>query len=304
VPAFSPPDAAAIPDLLARCTFPAPRTRVTCAVSGGADSSALLVLAVAAGCSVDAVHVDHGLRDDSAAEADVVRDLAARLGAEFRSVAVEIAPGPNMEARAREARRSVLPPDAMTGHTADDQSETLLINLLRGSAATGLAAMRPGRRHPILGLRRRETVGLCAALGIGVVEDPMNADRRFLRTRVRHDLLPALTVAADRDLVPVLCRQADLLRDDDDLLETLADAVDPTDAPALTAAPAPLARRAVRRWLASVDRTGYRPDAAAVRRVLDVAAGRAVACELPGGVRVSRHRQRLVASGDGTTTAR
>jgi tRNA(Ile)-lysidine synthase len=272
-------------------------------VSGGADSSALLLLAVAAGCVVEAVHVDHRLRRGSPAEAETVRELALAVGATFRGVSVDVGHGPNLEARARDARYGVLPPDVLTGHTADDQAETVLLNLLRGSASAGMAAMRPGPRRPILRLRRAETVALCTARGLVTVADPFNRDRRFLRTRVRDELLPALSAAADRDLVPVLCRQADLLRDDDDLLEALAAALDPTDARALTAAPVAIARRAVRRWLAAVDPHGYRPGAAAVQRVLDVAAGRADACELGGGGRVSRSRQRLtITDGAGPTT--
>jgi tRNA(Ile)-lysidine synthase len=82
--------------LLARCTFPPAGTAVSCAVSGGADSLALLILAVAAGCEVTAIHVDHGLRAGSAAEADVVRDAAARYGAAFRAEQVDVAPGANV----------------------------------------------------------------------------------------------------------------------------------------------------------------------------------------------------------------
>src|SRR5688500_13517351 len=91
VPACSPPD------LLARCTFPPPGTHVTWAVSGGADSAALLILAVAAGCTVEAVHVDHGLRRGSDREAAVVADLAATVGATFRADSVTVPPGPNLE---------------------------------------------------------------------------------------------------------------------------------------------------------------------------------------------------------------
>ncbi|MBA2752521.1 MAG: 7-cyano-7-deazaguanine synthase, partial [Actinobacteria bacterium] len=84
-------------DLLARCRFPEERAPLTCAVSGGADSLALLVLAVSAGCRVTAVHVDHGLRPDSASEAEVVASAAARFGAGFRSERVEVDRGPNLE---------------------------------------------------------------------------------------------------------------------------------------------------------------------------------------------------------------
>lgn len=285
-------DAGRFLSVLARCTFPAAGTAVTCAVSGGADSTALLVLAVAAGCRATAVHVDHGLRPDSAAEVDVVRRTAERLGVEVRAETVHVGDGPNLEARARSARFAVLPDDVLTGHTAEDQAETVLLNLLRG-AATGLAAMRPDRRRPLLALRRTDTVWVCAELGLETVDDQSNNDPRFLRNRVRHEALPLLNELAGRDLVPILTRQADLIRDDGDLLDQLAATIDATDARALTASPLPLARRAVRRWLADAGGTGHPPDLATVDRVLDVAAGHHVACEISGSMRVSRRHQRL-----------
>src|SRR4051794_14277118 len=165
--------------LLARCNFPAPGTAVIAAVSGGADSTAMLLLAIDAGCHVTAVHVDHGLRDESPAEAEHVASLAASLGVPFRAERVDVAPGPNLEARARDARRAVLGPTAMTGHTVDDQAETLLLRLLRGAGTSGAAGIRPGPTKPILALRRRETRALCAARGITPIEDPSNADPSF-----------------------------------------------------------------------------------------------------------------------------
>jgi len=280
------PDAA---ELLGRCTFPSAGTDVTCAVSGGADSMALLVLAVAAGCRVTAVHVDHGLRPGSHLEALMVRDAATRFGAAFRSVRVDVGDGPNLEARARDARYASLPADVLTGHTADDQAETVLVNLLRGAGASGMAAMRPGVRRPLLALRRADTEHLCASLGLAVVHDPSNDDPRHLRNRVRHEVLPLLHDVARRDLVPLLTRQADIARDEADLLDELSAAIDPTDARALAAAPLPLARRAVRRWLAGE----HPPDLATVERVLDVARGDARATDVGGGRRVTRHQQRL-----------
>lgn len=279
----------AIESLLRRCSFPPPGTTVTCAVSGGADSMTLLVLAAAAGCEVTAVHVDHALRPGSHLEADVVREAATRFGADFRAVRVDVGDGPNLEARARAARYAVLPTDVLTGHTADDQAETVLVNLLRGAGASGLAAMRPGPRRPLLALRRSETVALCDRLGLRVVHDPSNSDPRHLRNRVRHELLPLLDDLARRDVVPVLTRQADVARDEADLLDELAAALDPTDARALAAAPLPLARRAVRRWLTEE----HPPDLATVERVLDVARGRALGTDLGRGRRVTRHQQRL-----------
>ena len=264
-----------------------------CAVSGGADSLALLVLAVAAGGDVTAVHVDHGLRPGSAEEADVVAAAAARFGARCRRVRVEVAPGPNLEARARAARYAALPPDVATGHTADDVAETVLLNLLRGAGLDGLAPLLgddPARpQRPLLRLRRAETRALCADLGLTPVEDPSNDDPTHLRNRIRHELLPLLDKLAERDVAAVLARQAALLRDDADLLDELAVALDPTDARALAAAPPALARRAVRRWL----RGEHPPDAAAVERVLAVARNQAVACEVAGGRRVRRSGGRL-----------
>jgi tRNA(Ile)-lysidine synthase len=283
-------------DLLTNCTFPPAGNAVTCAVSGGADSMTLMVLAVAAGCDVTAVHVDHGLRAGSASEAEIVSAAAARFGAVFRAETVEVALGPNLEARAREARYAVLPDDVMTGHTADDQAETVMINLMRGASTTGLAAMRPGVRRPILALRRASTATFCQAQGITVVEDPTNSDPAFLRNRVRHELLPLMNDLAQRDLVPVLTRQAGLLRDDGDLLDQLAEAIDPTSAKQLAAAPVPLARRALRRWLA----TDHPPDAATIERVLRVARGDASGCDVGGGRRVERSQQRLRLLGEPT----
>jgi tRNA(Ile)-lysidine synthase len=279
--------------LLQRCRFPSPGTKLRCGVSGGADSLALLALAVAAGCEVTAVHVEHGLRPGSAAEADVVADAAGRLGAAFCTVQVTLSPGPNLEARARQARRRALGPDAATGHTMDDQAETVLINLLRGAGRSGLAAMRPGVTHPLLALRRFETQALCERLGLMPVDDPSNRDRRFLRNRVRHELLPLCSAMAGRDVVPVLARQASLMSEEADLLDALAAGVDATDAGALAAAPPALARRAVRAWLRAGN--GYPPDAGAVERVLAVAAGGAPATDVAPATRVRRSRGRLSA---------
>ena len=275
--------------LLPRCRFPAAGTEVTSAVSGGADSLALLVLAVAAGARVTAVHVDHGLRAGSGDEADVVADAAERFGAAFRAVRVQVAPGPNLEARARAARYAALPADVLTGHTADDQAETVLLNLLRGAGLDGLAGMRSARR-PLLGLRRSETRALCADLGLRPVEDPSNdvagvppqpgaprapsPARRHRRARRRHGPRPPGRGAPRRGR-PRGRRSR-------------PPSTPPTPR-ALAAAPVALARRAVRRWLAGE----HPPDGAAVERVLAVARGERRACEVAPGLRVERHQQRL-----------
>lgn len=286
------PRAASLLDgLLTRCDFPPPGAAITCAVSGGPDSLALLALAVRAGCTATAMHVDHGLRPGSASEAEVVAAAAERLGAGFCAVRATVSPGPNLEARARAARYAVLPADVLIGHTADDQAETVLLNMLRGAGLDGLRGFTPGRR-PIRGLRRVETNAVCAVLALEPVRDPTNHDPAFRRNRVRHELLPLLDDIAERDIVGVLARQADLLSGDAQLLENLATELDPTDARLLAGAPAPLARRAIRRWL----RHGHEqhpPDAATVERVLRVARGEVVACEVGAGRSVRRSGGRL-----------
>jgi tRNA(Ile)-lysidine synthase len=297
-----------VADLLARCTFPTPGTPLTCAVSGGPDSLALLVLATAAGLDVTAVHVDHGLRPGSAHEADVVAAAAAKVGARFEARSVAVEPGANLEARARAARFAVLPPDVATGHTMDDQAETVLINLLRGAGADGLAGMAPGYRHPLLGLRRCETHRLVRAAGLDLVDDPSNTDPAFVRNRVRHELLPLCAEVAGRDPVPLLARQARLLRDEVELLDALAaDTLpDPADARALARTPRPVARRALRTWLRTASDATHPPSLAEVERVLDVATGKAVGTELSGGRAVRRSKGRLslgaLPSGSGSLT--
>ena len=174
---------------------------------------------------------------------------AARFGAGFVALKVSVETGPNLEARARAARYAALPPGVATGHTQDDQAETVLLNLLRGAGPDGLAGMRAGPTHPILALRRSDTRQLCTTLALTPVEDPSNDDVAYLRNLIRHDLLPAMSAAAARDLVPILARQATHFAAESDLLDELAAALDPTDARALAAAPAALGRRAIRRRL-------------------------------------------------------
>jgi tRNA(Ile)-lysidine synthase len=260
----------------------------------------MLGLAVAAGCHAHAVHVDHGLRLSSADEAEVVRAAALCLGVTWQTVAVRVAPGPDLEARARAARYDALPEGVMVGHTADDQAETLVLNLLRGAGLDGLSGMRAsggGRRgvaRPILALRRTETSAFASALGLATVTDPSNSERRFRRNRVRHEILPLLADVAQRDPVPILVRMAQSLAEDAELLGALASGLDPTDAAALRAAPKPLAKRALRAWLRAEQGPEHHPPSSAeLDRTWAVVTGETIACELTGGRRVSRDRGRL-----------
>jgi tRNA(Ile)-lysidine synthase len=277
-----------VADLLARCAF-GPERHVSCAVSGGADSLTLLVLAAASGRQVHAIHVDHGLRAGSDAEAQVVAEVAAAVGAGFRAERAVVAPGPNLEARARAARFAVLPPGVLTGHTADDRAETVVLNLLRGAGPGGLVGIRRGPTKPLLDLRRSETVGLCGSLGLTAVDDPSNVDPAHRRNRVRHEVLPLLAEVGDRDPVPVLVRQADLLAEVDAALGARAAGIDPTSAAALRRAPAAEAGEAVRAWLrAEGVGEGHPPSRADVGRVLAVAHHEQAATEVAGGWRVAR----------------
>ena len=239
---------------------------------------------------VTAHHVDHGIRPESGSDAVRAAEIAEAIGVTFVVHRADVAPGPNLEARARVARLRLLPADAMTGHTLDDQAETVLVRLLRGSGMTGLSAIEPGPRHPLLALRRRDTEAVCTEIGIEPVRDATNDDASLWRSRVRHELLPLASEIAARDVAPIIARTADMLREEDRLLDALATEIDPTDARAVAAAHPVLARRALRLWL-TVD--GYPPDAAAIERVLGVAHGHATACELPGGRRLERSHQRF-----------
>ena len=261
---------------------------IHCAVSGGADSSALLILASMTGEELIAHHVDHGLRPNSSIESDSVARLANQVGAKFRSVTLSLEEGPNLEARARSARFAALPDDVLTGHTADDQAETIILHLLRGGGPDALAGMGD-EHHPIIKLRRADTESVCQIFEWKPVEDPTNEDPRFRRNRVRHEVLPLLNEVAEGDVVPLLIRAGEIADKDADLLDRLAQEIDVTDAAALATAPIALARRSVREWL----RGEHPPDLASVERVLQVARGEALGTEITGGRSVRRTNGKL-----------
>ncbi len=203
----------------------APGETVVVACSGGPDSTALLDamarLAPPRGWRLHAVHVDHGLRSGSAAEARVVEALARARGLPFTGLRVEVPRGASLQDQARRVRLAALSEVAVAvgasaialGHTADDQAETVLMRLLTSATPRSLRAMaeREGRTaRPLLGVWRDATLAYCAALGIEPLDDPGNRDPRFLRSRVRHELLPALEEvfpAARRRLVVLAERQ-------------------------------------------------------------------------------------------------
>ena len=279
-------------ELLARCDF-GEDDELALGVSGGADSTAMALLAAEAGRSFTIWHVHHGIRDASDAEAEVVEKLAAFLGVPFELRRLDLTDGPDLEATAREARYAALPPDVCVAHTADDRAETVLLNLLRGAGLAGVAAPFSRVRRPILGLRRAETRALCASAGVSVVDDPMNDDPRFARVVVRKQLLPVAAEVLGRDPVPLLNRHADLVADALVVIQDAAAALDPTDTAALRVAPRAVASEALRQWLMTQTGTPTAVDAASINRVMDVVDGTHRATEVEGGFRVARTAGRL-----------
>lgn len=182
-----------------------PGQRVAAAVSGGADSVALLLLLVELapelGISVSVVHVNHGLRGaESDEDEEFVRDLAARLGLAVHAQRVRLPDGENMEQAAREARRRVFAGLAVervaTGHTRSDQAETVLYRVVRGAGTAGLCGILPVTREgvvrPLLDCSRAEIENFLIERGQGWRSDRTNADVAFVRNRIRHELLPVL----------------------------------------------------------------------------------------------------------------
>ena len=213
---------------------------VLVAVSGGADSLALAyALSLEApkmAVRIEGVSVDHQLQSQSSVQAEKVVAALLKMGIEKTHVVkvdVEITDG--LEASARRARYAALDACAektgavfvFLGHTRDDQSESVLLGLTRGSGARSLSAMaaRNGRYiRPLLSITREETLGACAEAQLDPWDDPHNADKTFTRVRVRHDVIPHLEKNLGPGISAALARTASLLRDDADALDQLAEA--------------------------------------------------------------------------------
>ena len=236
------------------------------ALSGGPDSLALTA-AAAAVLPTTALIVDHGLQSGSGAVAQTAKRQAMDLGcvaAQVVRVEVGLAGGP--EAAARTARYTAL--DAaragapvLLAHTLDDQAETVLLGLGRGSGARSIAGMRPCDPpwyRPLLGVRRSTTVAACAELGLTAWDDPHNHDRRFTRVRLRSEVLPLLEEVLGGGVAEALARTASALREDNDALDWLAgqDLAAARSGAGLAVAavkelPDALRRRVIRAWLLS-----------------------------------------------------
>jgi len=234
------------------------------ALSGGPDSLALAA-AAAATLPTTALIVDHGLQANSGSIAATAAEQAIDLGcvrAEVLRVQVGSIGGP--EAAARSARYRALDAARMgmpvlLGHTLDDQAETVLLGLGRGSGARSIAGMQasdPPWYRPLLGQRRASTRAACAELGLKVWDDPHNSDSRFTRVRLRTEVLPLLEQVLGGGVAEALARTAAALREDTDALDCLAEqdlesarSGDGLDVTTIQDLPAALRRRVIRAWL-------------------------------------------------------
>jgi tRNA(Ile)-lysidine synthase len=283
---------------------------VLLAVSGGADSSALLVgtarVRASLSLRVEVATLDHGLRPEAREEVEAVVRLAARWGLSCHVRQLHLEPGSGLEARAREARYPALETlrrelglqVVATAHTASDQAETLLMRLVRGTAlrgAVGIHRARPFLVRPLIERTREEVEAFLAEQDVPFVSDPMNVDPAFLRTRIRQEVLPVLARAAGFPVVPHLAAFAHLAAEDEALLGELAGGArarltlpdGSLDAVGVRALEPPLRRRVLARLLAEAGATV--DDASLSRALRAVETGRPVTLgggHEPGGLQL------------------
>lgn len=299
-----PPATAAVRVAVRRCLADLPvEAPVAAAVSGGADSLALAAALAFLRPGSPALVVDHRLQPGSA-------EVAARAAAQCRSLGLAArvltaAAGPHgggPEASARAARYGALDAEAGTtglaavllGHTLDDQAETVLLGLARGSgtrALAGMAAVRGHYRRPLLGVDRATALAACAEAGLQPWHDPHNDDRSYARVRVRTAVLPVLERELGPGVPAALVRSARQLREDADALDALAPDTD--DVEVLAALPAALRARSLKRWAEAACGTAVTAaHVDALRALVEDWRGQGPVA-LPGGVRARRAGARL-----------
>jgi tRNA(Ile)-lysidine synthase len=240
------------------------------ALSGGPDSLALTAVSAPLRPTT-ALIVDHGLQPDSAAVAETARKQALALGCvDAQVLCVHVGNEGGPEAAARAARYAALGAHrdgpVLLAHTLDDQAETVLLGLGRGSGVRSIAGMRPHDPpwcRPLLGVRRAVTHAACRELDLTAWQDPHNSDRRFTRTRLRLEVLPLLEDVLGGGVAEALARTATALREDGELIDGLAAQALPEvsagsglSARALAALPDPVRRRVIRGWLLAGGATG------------------------------------------------
>jgi tRNA(Ile)-lysidine synthase len=287
---------------------------VLVACSGGADSLALAAAvafeASRSGVPAGLVTIDHGLQPGSAEQARRVAAFGAELGLDpVEIIPVEVGAAGGPEAAARTARYAALDAAAaalgacvLLGHTLDDQAETVLLGLGRGSGPRSIAGMRPRAGHyvrPLLGIRRATTAAACAALGLEPWQDPHNDDPALQRVRLRHEVLPLLEDVLQGGVAEALARTAALLQDDLDALDALAmpeaaPQAEELDARALEPMPRAVRTRLLRAWaLAGGASEVGSVHVAALDALVSAWHGQGPV-DLPGGVRARRASGRLV----------
>jgi len=304
----------AVRDALAALPDAARRAPLVVGCSGGADSLALTLAAAAVRGPDDvrAVVVDHRLQDGSAERAAATVALLAERGIAARVHAVDVTGPGGIEAAARRARRAALcaarpHPDSpiLLGHTLDDQAETVLLGLGRGSGARSLAGMRrwdPPWLRPLLTVRRTTTRAACA--GLEVWDDPHNADPRFTRVRLRNEVLPLLEDVLSGGVAEALARTAEQLREDVDALEAVAAQLlaatctpaAPTpelDLGVLADVPPALRRRVLRAWLTAAGVTGLTATHLHAADALAAHGPDRAGVAVPGGLELYRAHGRL-----------
>lgn len=236
---------------------------VAVALSGGADSLALTAATVAEARDVQALIVDHGLQAGSAEVAATAAERARDLGVgDAQVLNVHVTGSGGMEAAARRARYDALnlargDASVLVAHTLDDQAETVLLGLGRGSgprSIAGMAAFDAPWGRPLLGVRRSVTRAACVELGIEPFEDPHNTDTDFTRVRLRYEVLPLLEDVLGGGVAAALARTAEQLREDGRVLDAMAESVVGVGAPelevsAIDSLDSAIRRRVLRRWL-------------------------------------------------------
>lgn len=288
------------------------------ACSGGPDSVALVhVLARLApelGFTVAVAAVDHGLRPEAAGEVAWVGRMARASGLPFHPLDVRVTPGPSVQAHARAARYGALLGLARTlgarriatGHTLDDQAETVLARLLRGAGVTGLSAIAPRRRdgvvRPLIDCTRAQVRAHLTHHGLACLQDPSNRDRRYERVRLREELLPRLA-QEDPQVAEHLASLADEARATARWAQRRGRRLVERSAGAgalctsrLRAAPPPVRRAALRQWVGRA--TGLDPRRAHLEQLERALGGRGEIL-LPGGVTVRAERGWLRIARDG-----
>ncbi len=288
--------------VVARVQHHLPEGPLAIALSGGADSAVCGWAAGQIGSTVRAIHVDHGW-PASAILRSAATDIAGHLEIPLVVIEAQARSGSSPEGQARLARYEALEGELttgewlLTGHTMDDQAETVLGNLLRGAGAVGLTGI-PRRRgnilRPLLDVSRSETRELATLLRLPWIEDPTNLDNSLRRNALRRDIIPYLEDRMNPSFRAALVRMATALDRDEQFLATAAEKLPLRDdgsvvrlpATLLSTAPGPVAARAARRALRHIN-NGYPGSSVDVAAVLSVAGG-GPSVELAGSVKVER----------------